>query len=112
MGKFDGIRLEASVVRVIDGDTVEFLAESLFKGKYQDSFRFLGINAPEKKGETKDAGLAARDFVAQMLPVGKKVELDVYKQEKYGRWLAIVYVDGVNLNDLLVEKGFAKPYMV
>jgi endonuclease YncB( thermonuclease family) len=34
----------------------------------------------------------------------------VFKKEKYGRWLGVVMVDGKNINQTLVEEGFAKPY--
>lgn len=29
------------------------------------------------------------------------------KQEKYGRYLGVIWLDGVNVNDLLVAKGYA-----
>jgi len=29
------------------------------------------------------------------------------KQEKYGRYLGVIWLDGVNVNELLVSKGYA-----
>ena len=29
------------------------------------------------------------------------------KQEKYGRYLGVIWLDGVNVNELLIAKGYA-----
>ena len=45
-----------------------------------------------------------------------KIEIEIRPEwekggkEKYGRWLGVVYVDGVNINAQLVEKGHAVKY--
>ncbi len=45
----------------------------------------------------------------ELLPVGSSVELVTYKngREKYGRYLASVYKDEIQINDQMVDEGFA-----
>ena len=44
------------------------------------------------------------------MAAGAEIIIHSVKLEKYGRALAELYIDGVNINDELVEKGYAKPY--
>jgi endonuclease YncB( thermonuclease family) len=119
-----------TLVRVIDGDTVvlslrrTIVAEIDFGFYVKDklsldktaevTFRLKGINTPEVVGENKAAGLAAKAFLTDLL-VGKPLRVVSYKADKYGRWLADIFVgvDGVekNANQLLIEAGHAVPYM-
>ncbi|MBY0077976.1 thermonuclease family protein [Priestia aryabhattai] len=97
------------VVRVLDGDTIEgeFFKKILeVEVRFKVHFRFMGIDAPEKKGETKPLGLASMEYLKQRIE-GKKVKVKVLDKDKYGRWLAYVFFEGVNINDELVEKGYA-----
>lgn len=98
------------VVRVIDGDTIEgeFFKKILeVEVRFKVHFRFMGIDAPEKnKAATKEAGLASMEYLKQRIE-GKKVKVKVLDKDKYGRWLAYVFFEGVNINDELVEKGYA-----
>jgi len=70
-----------------------------------DAFRLNGLDTPELHS---DAGKQVRDDMKAKM--GSEVQLDVLKQDKYGRWLVEVYKDGENLNDWLVETGRAEPY--
>jgi len=126
---------EAEVVRVIDGDTVRlklskaftfqvdfgfYIKEHVMSAKSTEmNFRLYGIDTPEIRGvpiEEKRRGLAAKDEIARLLGLGK-IQAVTYKPDKYGRWLVTLWVtpsDGsekFNVNDRLVEDGFAKPYM-
>lgn len=74
-------------------------------------FRMKGINTPELKRETKEAGIAARDYFRSLV-MGKSVVAKTYKNEKFGRFLVELSVDGVDINAEMVEKGFAVPFMV
>ena len=80
-----------------------------------ERIRFYGINCPEKN--TLE-GIAARDYVRSIIPVGAIVTLQTFyiklasQQDKYGRFLAIIWVNGVNLNDELVRLGYAKSFMI
>lgn len=121
---------EATLIRVIDGDTAVFRVEKKFTmevdfGFYvkdtvtlskstELTFRFAGINCPESHGETKEAGLRASEETLKLLSSGS-LRLVSYKPDKYGRWLADVYVKPdrkpeVWVNQALVEGGFAVPY--
>lgn len=107
----------AKVEKVIDGDTIELSVAVGFELTYKSRFRLFGINTPEIFGVKKDsdeyrAGVESSEYVKKKLPVGSWVEITVYseKKEKYGRWLCEVYVKGKNLNEDLVDKGYAKVY--
>jgi micrococcal nuclease len=102
------------VTSVYDGDTctvdIDLGLHSWIKG---ESLRLLRINAPEVKGNEREEGLKSRDFLREQI-LGKEVIIETFKdeREKYGRYLAEIWLqkesgDYININDLLVEKGFA-----
>ena len=99
----------ALVLRIIDGDTIEVTLDLGWKLYKNDHVRFAGINAPELK---TPEGIAARDFLGIYLHVGQPIMIHSRKLDKYGRCLATVMVDGVNLNNLMVKEGHAVEYMV
>lgn len=91
----------ALVARVIDGDTVEL--------EGGERVRFLMVDTPETTGGATDCyGPEATQFTRSALE-GQKVELryDVQCEDRYGRLLAYVFVDGREINTLLVERGYA-----
>jgi len=55
-------------------------------------------------------------YLEARLDEGERIEIEIRPEwvqngkGKYGRWLSIVYVDGVNINAELVEKGHAEKY--
>ena len=106
---------EVLVTRVIDGDSIvgELSTHIMdVEIKLPDVyFRLLGIDTPEIRGEGKEAGFAARDYLRSMLE-GQTVVISSEEKDKYGRQLAVVYFNGVNINQLMIDKGYAKPYMV
>jgi micrococcal nuclease len=109
----------ATVERVVDGDTVDLLIDLGFKMLYRHSCRLYGINANEHGTE---AGEAAKAYLTQMLPVGMKVVVKTEKDkaEKYGRILGSLYlvsvkkrkvvVETVSINMRLVTEGHAKAW--
>lgn len=84
---------------VVDGDTID--VEGVGR------IRLVGVNTPER-GEPGYQN--ATDYVKAMV-LGKTVCLDIDDEknyDKYGRILAVVYIDGVNLNRELLKRGYAK----
>jgi len=100
----------AEVLKVVDGDTVDFRIDLGFRIQQTIRTRLKGIDTPEMGTE---AGRAAKAAVMSLLPVGSKVVIQtaVNPGDKYGRWLAHVLLPGRgNLNDWLVAAGHAVRY--
>ena len=89
----------AVCTKVVDGDTIY-----LDNG---EKVRFVGVNTPERGVE---GYVASKNFV-QKLCLNKEVGLDIddsKHNDKYGRTLAVVIVDGKNLNEMLLKEGLAE----
>ena len=104
----------AKVERVVDGDTVDLLVSLGFELEMRIRVRLLGVDTPEIHNVRHDsaeykAGTEAKNFVSQILPKGRWVEIKVYSgpREKYGRWIGEIFVDGRSLNEQLLEKGYS-----
>ena len=110
----------ATVLHVVDGDTVDLSVSLGFEMKTETRFRLLGINTPESYGPgASPAGQAAKAFVQAALPAGTPLVIRTEKdrKEKYGRYLVTLFVcdaKGVpaatSLNQQLVDRGHAKAY--
>jgi endonuclease YncB( thermonuclease family) len=110
----------ATVISVYDGDTITVCVDLGFHISQTMSVRLARINSPEVRGASSAEGLKARDFLRSVLPVGKKVTLVTHKdgREKYGRYLADVYLNELEcwsepnlfkcVNDMMVTQGFAR----
>jgi micrococcal nuclease len=107
---------KARVVSAYDADTIRADIDLGFNmWMLNAELRLNRINAPEMKGEQRPMGLAARNYMLTLIPVGATVFLRTQKDatEKYGRYLADIYPLGFDmycLNDRLVFEGFAKYY--
>lgn len=99
-------KYRAQVVRIVDGDTVDATVDLGFDVKLSARFRMLGINAPEKNTKEGKESLAR---LAVLLPLGSSVVVQTTKdkKEKFGRYLGTFLVDGKNINQQLVDEGFA-----
>lgn len=105
---------KAFVTDVHDGDTCTVDIDLGFGVWLKNQkLRFYGINTPELRGTDKEAGEKAREFVKTLI-LGKEIVLETQKDknEKYGRWLATIWLDGTNINKKLIEEGYAREYLV
>ena len=105
----------AIVRRVVDRDTMDVTLDLGFDILYNNRIRLLGIDTPESRTrdlEEKKLGLAAKDRVKELCPVGSTVTVKTTKdgRGKFGRILGEIYVGDVNVNKLLVEEGHAVEY--
>ncbi|MCJ8009834.1 thermonuclease family protein [Lederbergia wuyishanensis] len=102
-------RVQVSLTKPIDGDTIAVM----YNGSEQ-KVRFLLVDSPEtahpRLGE-QPFGQEAKDFTSRLVEKGKKIELEFDigpNQDKYGRLLAYVYVDGKMIQEELLKKGLAR----
>ena len=113
----DGVTYDATITRVIDGDTVAFQANWLPEPlKKELSIRVFGVDTPEKgfraKCPQEDArGQAATDFTKSAVAKAKKRQIVIMDWDKYGgRVLGDVLLDGYSLRHMLMANGFAREY--
>ena len=102
------------VIKVYDGDTITIASvlPNTTEPIYRFSIRLNGIDTPEIRGKTqeeKELAIQVRDALAEKI-YGKMVELRNVGNEKYGRVLAEIYLDGENINQWLVDENFAVAY--
>jgi endonuclease YncB( thermonuclease family) len=111
---------KAFPLRVIDGDTIEMRVDVGFHVEVNLTVRLLGINCPESRGPTREAGIKAKeateywfethsDFIIVTRPDPRS------QTDSFRRWLA--YVHGNNaagqqeyLGDFLLGTHNAVPY--
>ena len=74
-------------------------------------FRLYGIDAPELRGQTAEAGEKARDaLVAKLAESNNAVEFVLYGKGKYGRWLVTLCSRGQDVNRWMVKQDYTKIY--
>ena len=110
----DTIGVVLQVSRVIDGDT--------FEGRLDNGgnpgvnpwmlqltkivVRINGIDAPERGQYYGDVAT----LHLQWLISGKVVGLKLKQKDSYGRWIAMVYLDGADISEEMLKEGLAWHY--
>lgn len=100
---------QATILRVIDGDTVDAKVDLGFDIRFTMKLRLFGINAPEMR---TPAGPLAKQHLIELIgtnPVMIQTLKD--RKEKYGRYLATIVANGVNVNLQMVLDNHAIAYM-
>ena len=103
---------KCTVERIVDGDTVDLLINLGFSTFVKKRVRLYGINTPESRTrdlEEKARGKAATAHMESLLQ-GGVCDLDSHELGKYGRVLGTLRVDGVDLNQKMIEDGHAVEY--
>ncbi len=102
--------------RIVDGDTVDVdidLGFGMILSKQR--IRLYGIDTPESRTRDKEEkfyGELASRFLKDQCKKGSCIILRTYldKKGKYGRILGEIIVDGVNINQLMIEEYMAVEY--
>ncbi|KJS02668.1 MAG: hypothetical protein VR65_04860 [Desulfobulbaceae bacterium BRH_c16a] len=94
--------ITGKVISVADGDTITILTSN----KEQIKLRLSGVDTPEG-GQAW--GQKAKAFTSSMVK-GKQVRVEPKTIDRYGRTVAIVFVNGKNLNEQIVAYGHGWVY--
>tara|TARA_R100000808_G_C2133697_1_gene142381 strand:- start:81 stop:449 length:369 start_codon:yes stop_codon:yes gene_type:complete len=113
---------KATLIRVVDGDTIDANIDLGFDVSVKKRIRLAGINTPECRTrdlEEKAKGLAAKDRVKAILAENPCFTLESTELGKYGRVLGKIHInhlDGTEsltqicLNDQLIKEKHAVAY--
>lgn len=100
----------ATLLRVLDGDTIEVDLDLGFHIHYRAFVRMAGYDAPELR---TDAGFKAKEFLYDLLKAQTKplvIRTMIHKElEKYGRVLGAVMYGESNVNEAMIKAGHVKP---
>lgn len=109
---------DAKVVSIYDGDTITVEVDLGFNVTTKKKIRFYGVNTYELRGEERDKGLLAKQFVVDRI---KDKDIKLYtirdKTGKYGRYLGIIYYvnmdnEEINLNLELIKNNHGVLYLL
>lgn len=106
---YDNNTYKVKPLHIHDGDTFSGEVDLGFDLRIVLTFRLEGLNTPEVVGKEKTAGIASKAFLEGKINNAKEVLVKTKKKEKYGRYLATVFCDGVNVNEQLIKEGYAVP---
>lgn len=95
------------IERIVDGDTADVFIDLGFEIWHHQRLRFAGIDAAE---HNTPFGAAVTNYLKTLLE-GKQVRIQVTKPDKYGRYLANIFLgSNESINDQMVRLGLAKAY--
>jgi endonuclease YncB( thermonuclease family) len=109
---YEDVKVE--LVSVYDGDTFKVNIKNYPKiiGE-KINIRINGIDTPELRAKCereKFYAVLAKNYTKKILLNAENIELKNIKRGKYFRIVGDVFVDGVLLSDMLLEKGYAVVY--
>ena len=119
-------RYRVKLLKVVDGDTVDVDVDLGFNvWLRKQRIRLHGIDTPESRTRNKEEkrfGVRAKQHLSHMIATeiehGPLVGADTKKQillqslgrGKFGRILGVLFVDGVNVNEKMIEDHHAVAY--
>ena len=109
-------KYKITVLRLIDGDTLDALIDIGFSTHVKKRIRLMGIDTPESRTrdlEEKARGLASKAHLKEMLKRNKgNITLKSHGVGKFGRCLGELFVPEYNcsVNEQMISDGHAIEY--
>lgn len=94
----------ATIIKVIDGDTVKVLVDLGFKIFVEKTLRLARINAPET---STPEGIESKTWLTNNLLKDTQIQFESKKLDNYGRSIAEIFINNKQLSDLIVENNMA-----
>ncbi len=97
--------ISANDIHVIDGDTIQvgFV-----------TYRLLGFDAPETYRSACPheyaLGMKATNKLQRLIDEARTLAIEDRGHDKYKRRLAVLYLEGMDVADLMIRPGYAVPY--
>ena len=107
-----------SVLKVVDGDTIDASIDLGFDISLEKRIRFAGIDTPESRTtnlKEKALGLESKEWIKKALEGAKYIIIKTEKPdstEKYGRIIGHLFINGqeTSLNNQMIDEGYALEY--
>ena len=107
-----------SVLKVVDGDTIDASIDLGFDISLEKRIRLAGIDAPESRTtnlKEKALGLESKEWLKKALEGAKDIIIKTEKPdstEKYGRIIGHLFINGqeTSLNNQMIAEGYALEY--
>ena len=112
---YEGRKCEGKVVSVYDGDTVKIvfpLTDKEPERLYKWNCRLINVDTPEirtRNLKEKAYGKKVRDYLRKKI-LNKIVTVSCKDFDKYGRLLVEIFYEDENINNWLIDNGYAKVY--
>lgn len=94
--------ISGEVMKVYDGDTITLLHDNK-----RLKIRLYGIDAPESN---QSYGKESQENLLSLCPLRSQATLKIKDKDKYGRIIAIVLCNGIDVNAEQVKNGYAWAY--
>lgn len=107
---------KATVISVVDGDTIRALIDVGLDAYYKKYVRLHGINALELNSTDPDIrtkAQAAKLFLMKILPVGSEFWINSKKLDPYRRPIAEIFLPNqtISINEQMIAAGHAVSYL-
>ena len=107
-----------SVLKVVDGDTIDASIDLGFDISLSKRIRLAGIDAPESRTtnlKEKALGLESKEWLKKTLEGAKDIIIKTEKPdstEKYGRIIGHLFINDqeTSLNNQMIAEGYALEY--
>ena len=107
-----------SVLKVVDGDTIDASIDLGFDISLEKRIRLAGIDTPESRTtnlKEKALGLESKEWLKKILDGAKDILIKTElpdSTEKYGRIIGHLFINGqeTSLNNQMITSGYALAY--
>lgn len=95
---------KATIDRVIDGDTMDFILDLGFHIEKKVRIRIRDYDAPEVRGVERPEGLKVKLRATDILSKAQDLIVVTSKDRSFDRWVGDVYVDGYDFKELIRDE--------